>query len=123
MDINGVERVLTFQVLDYNREKASKFYEQTSIILREFEKLYGEFPFWEDGCKFIESTFSAMEHQSGIAMGADYKNNWKEFNTTLIHELSHEWWGNSLTGKDYCDIWMHEGMATYSEGDGDILFV
>jgi len=56
-----------------------------------------------------------MEHQSGIAMGADYKNNWKEFNTTLIHELSHEWWGNSLTGKDYCDVWMHEGMATYSE--------
>lgn len=115
IDINGVERTLTFQVLDYNRETASKFYEQTSIILREFEKLYGEFPFWEDGCKFIESTFSAMEHQSGIAMGADYKNNWKAFNTTLIHELSHEWWGNSLTGKDYCDIWMHEGMATYSE--------
>ena len=114
-DINGIERNLKFHVLDYNQDKASKFYEQTPIILREFEKLYGEFPFWEDGCKFIESTFSAMEHQSGIAMGSNYKNDWKEFNTTLIHELAHEWWGNSLTGKDYCDIWIHEGMATYSE--------
>jgi len=114
-DINGIERNLKFHVLDYNQDTASKFYEQTPIILREFEKLYGEFPFWEDGCKFIESTFSAMEHQSGIAMGSIYKNNWKEFNTTLIHELAHEWWGNSLTGKDYCDIWIHEGMATYSE--------
>lgn len=114
-DISGIERNLKFHVLDYNQDTASKFYEQTPIILREFEKLYGEFPFWEDGCKFIESTFSAMEHQSGIAMGSNYKNNWKEFNTTLIHELAHEWWGNSLTGKDYCDIWMHEGMATYSE--------
>jgi aminopeptidase N len=114
-DINGVERDLTFHVLDYNRDIASKFYDQTPIILGEFEKLYGEFPFWEDGCKFIESTFSAMEHQSAIAMGSNYKNNWKEFNTTLVHELAHEWWGNSLTGKDYCDIWIHEGMATYSE--------
>ncbi len=114
-DINGVDRELKFYVLDYNKDKASRFYEQTSMILNEFEKLYGEFPFWEDGCKFIESTFSAMEHQSGIAMGSDYENNWKEYNTTLIHELSHEWWGNSLTGEDYCDIWIHEGMATYSE--------
>jgi aminopeptidase N len=32
-----------------------------------------------------------------------------------VHELAHEWWGNSVTGKDYCDIWIHEGMATYSE--------
>lgn len=114
-DINGNKRELTFHVLDYNRDTADVFYKQTPIILKELEKLYGEFPFWEDGCKFIESTFSAMEHQSGIAMGSNYRNNWKEFNTTLVHELAHEWWGNSLTGNDYCDAWLHEGMATYSE--------
>ncbi|MFT5878405.1 MAG: aminopeptidase N [Dokdonia sp.] len=114
-DINGIERQLIFHVLDYNYDVANKFYDQTAILLKELEQLYGEFPFWKDGCKFIESTFSAMEHQSAIAMGSDYQNDWKEFNTTLIHELSHEWWGNSLTGKDYCDIWIHEGMATYSE--------
>lgn len=114
-DINGVEREITFQVLDYNQDTASSFYDQTPIILCEFEKLYGTYPFWNDGCKFVESTFSAMEHQSGIAMGSDYTYDWKDYNTTLIHELSHEWWGNSITGKDYCDIWMHEGMATYSE--------
>ncbi|SMG48815.1 Peptidase family M1 [Marivirga sericea] len=114
-DISGSERDLVFQVLDYNQDTASSFYDQTPIIFKELEKLYGGFPFWEDGSKFIESTFSAMEHQSGIAMGSNYRNNWKEFNTTLIHELAHEWWGNSVTGLDYCDIWMHEGMATYSE--------
>lgn len=114
-DINGIERDLTFQVLDYNQETASKFYDQTPIILKEFEKLYGEFPFWEDGCKFVESIVPGMEHQSGIAMGSNYKNDFKEFNTTLVHELSHEWWGNNLTGKDYCDMWIHEGMANYSE--------
>ena len=26
-----------------------------------------------------------------------------------------EWWGNSITAYDYCDAWIHEGFATYSE--------
>jgi aminopeptidase N len=114
-DMKGTERDLVFHVLDYNQDTASAFYAQTPIIMKELEQLYGEFPFWEDGSKFIESTFAAMEHQSGIAMGSNYRNNWKDFNTTLIHELAHEWWGNSVTGQDYCDVWIHEGMATYSE--------
>ena len=78
--------------------------------------LYGVFPWWNDGCRFVESTFAAMEHQSCIAMGDDYRKDWKDtINTTLVHEIAHEWWGNNVTGSDYCDIWIHEGMATYSE--------
>lgn len=115
VDINGVERKLFFNVLDYNLTIADSFYSQTPRIMEEFEKMFGEYPFWNDGCKFIESTFSAMEHQSGIAMGSNYRNNRRDYNGTLVHELSHEWWGNSVTGRDYCDIWLHEGMATFSE--------
>lgn len=115
VDLNGTTRQIEFHVLDYNEKVADKFYDQTLRILKEFELMFGEYPFWNDGCKFIESTFSAMEHQSGIAMGSEYHMDVKDYNSTLIHELSHEWWGNSVTGKDYCDIWLHEGMATYSE--------
>ena len=114
-DINGEKRKIECQVLDYNYDIANKFYEQAPKIMHEFETLFGEFPWWGDGCKFIESNFTAMEHQSGIAMGSNYKTYWKGYNLTLVHELSHEWWGNSLTGRDYCDIWIHEGLASYSE--------
>ena len=114
-DINGVEREVLCYPLDYNQALADTFYDQVPIILKEFEKMFGLFPWWTDGCKFVESTFSAMEHQSAIAMGSDYGLDWKGYNFTLIHELAHEWWGNSVTGKDYCDAWLHEGMATYAE--------
>jgi len=114
-DINGISREIEFQVLDYNKEVADKFYNQTPKIMKQFEKMFGEFPWWNDGCKFVESTFTAMEHQSAIAMGDDYVLNWKEYNLILVHELAHEWWGNNVTGKDYCDVWIHEGLATYSE--------
>ncbi|MBL4708861.1 MAG: hypothetical protein JKY48_10535, partial [Flavobacteriales bacterium] len=115
-DIKGNPREIECYVLDYNQEVADTFYNQAPKMMQVFEEAYGSFPWWNDGCRFIESTFSAMEHQSGIAMGDDYNYDWKdEWNTTLAHELAHEWWGNNITGIDYCDIWIHEGMATYSE--------
>ncbi len=114
-DINGIDRIIECVVLDYHKNKADKFYNQAPKVMAVFEELFGEFPWWNDGCRFIQSNFEAMEHQSGIALGSDYSLDWIEYNTTLVHELAHEWWGNSVTAYDYCDAWMHEGLATYAE--------
>lgn len=114
-DINGIDREIECLVMDYNEEVANKFYDQAPLIMKQFEEMYGVFPWWRDGCRFIESTFEAMEHQSGIAMGSDYELDWKDYQMTLVHELAHEWWGNNVTAYDYCDVWMHEGLATYAE--------
>jgi aminopeptidase N len=34
---------------------------------------------------------------------------------TLAHELSHMWYGDSVTLRRWPDIWLHEGFATWSE--------
>jgi len=34
---------------------------------------------------------------------------------TLAHELSHMWYGDSVTLTSWPDIWLHEGFATWSE--------
>ncbi len=114
-DINGTERTLEYFVLRENEEAGRAFYAQTGKIMKTSEELFGEYPWWNDGIKFVESTFSAMEHQGCIAMGSDYELDWENINTTLVHEIAHEWWGNSLTAADYGDIWLHEGLATYAE--------
>ncbi|MFE1955678.1 M1 family metallopeptidase [Streptomyces sp. NPDC059524] len=34
---------------------------------------------------------------------------------TLVHELAHQWYGDSVTPKTWRDMWLNEGFATYGE--------
>lgn len=34
---------------------------------------------------------------------------------TLVHEISHMWFGDSVTLVSWSDLWLHEGFATWSE--------
>ncbi len=31
----------------------------------------------------------------------------------LAHELAHQWWGIGMTGRDWSDFWLNEGVATF----------
>jgi aminopeptidase N len=105
-----------------------------------FEKYFGEYPFKKDGYKLIEAPYSGMEHQSAVTYGNHFVNGYLErdwtgvgvsmkFDFIIIHESAHEWFGNSITGADVADMWIHEGWGTYLEavyvehmfGYGDML--
>jgi aminopeptidase N len=34
---------------------------------------------------------------------------------TLVHEIAHQWYGNSVTPKTWQDMWLNESFATYAE--------
>jgi len=34
-------------------------------------------------------------------------------NGPVVHEVAHQWWGNAVTEKDWDDVWLSEGFATY----------
>ncbi len=121
-DIEGTTQVIEAAVLFEKQTKGYTFYKQTPAVMAVLEELYGPFPWWNDGCRFVQSSITggAMEHQSAISMGDimyyDYQSDTlPPYNSTIIHELAHEWWGNSITATDYGDAWLHEGMATFTE--------
>jgi len=89
-----------------------------NVFLQEFdflESICGPFPFGADKHGWAHSSYWGMEHQTIIAYGHNFStNNWG-LDYIHYHELAHEWWGNLITAKDWADVWIHEGMATYTE--------
>lgn len=112
---DSITHQLTYYVLPQNLETAKSHFKQTNDMLHFYEEKFGDYQWFDDGYKLIESPFAGMEHQSAIAYGDKYKNNYNGFDYIILHETAHEWWGNSVSVGDFADIWLHEGFATYSE--------
>lgn len=107
---------LNHYVLPYNYEKAKNHFQQVKKHMAFYEKMFGEYPWQRDGFKLVESPYAGMEHQSAIAYGNGYKNDYQNlFDYIILHETAHEWWGNSVTAADLSDAWIHEGFASYCE--------
>ena len=120
------DMTLDFYCLPENLEKARRQFPQAKTMIQCFEKYFGPYPFKKDGYKLIEVPYSGMEHQSAVTYGNHFANGYLErdwtgvgvsmkFDFIIIHESSHEWFGNSITAADTSDEWIHEGWGTYAE--------
>jgi aminopeptidase N len=112
---NGQTLNLTYYVLDYNRKKAEKHFAQVKPILKCYDYYFGPYPFVRDGYALVETPYWGMEHQSAIAYGNKYKNDFLNFDYIIYHETGHEWWGNYVSTDDHAELWLHESFTTYAE--------
>ena len=68
---------------------------------------------------------SAMETQQMVTFGAKLARgdadpaNTNVVREILLHELSHQWFGDAVTPKDWTGMWLNEGWAMYAEMDVD----
>ena len=80
-------------------------------IIEFFSRLYGRYPFSSGG--------GIVDHalEVGYALESQTKSQYDQTPdaSTVVHEISHQWFGDSVSLTVWPDIWLNEGFAAWSE--------
>ncbi|MDO5031897.1 M1 family metallopeptidase [Corynebacterium sp.] len=78
--------------------------------------LFGPYPFPDYQVVITEDELEIPLEAQGLSIfGSNHVQGDHRFERLIAHELSHQWFGNSVGLKEWKDIWLNEGFACYSE--------
>ncbi|MFE7889348.1 M1 family metallopeptidase [Streptomyces sp. NPDC057412] len=90
---------------------AGKALERLPEVVRWGEETFGPYPFSSTG------VIVAGEGDADYALETQYRPVFPGAPGTglLVHEMAHQWFGDSVTPESWRDMWLNEGFATYAE--------
>jgi aminopeptidase N len=110
LTVSSVDGIPSYVAVDPQLPKGQVLSKLPDAV-RFYASIYGPYPFNAVGAIVDSAKFV------GYSLETQTKPNFpgKPDEATLVHELSHMWFGDSLTLQLWPEIWLHEGFATWSE--------
>ncbi|QEC67596.1 M1 family metallopeptidase [Panacibacter ginsenosidivorans] len=98
----------------YPEDKDTGFlaYAAAKNILPWFEKHIAPYPYKKLANVQSKTVFGGMENASAIFYFENSVTD-KGLEGLLVHEITHQWFGDNATEKDWSHLWLSEGFATY----------
>jgi len=85
-------------------------FEVTAEAMEVLSEWFGPYPFDRYGHIVVYQFPAALENQTLSLMG-----NRALSDEIVVHELAHQWFGDSVTPTNWRGIWLNEGFATFAE--------
>lgn len=102
-----------------SEEVGRKAYGKTKEMMRVYEELTGvNFPYNKyDQTIVAKFNFGGMENITATTMADTeiFFNEPNDIEDLVSHELAHSWFGDLVTCRNWSELWLNEGFATYME--------
>jgi Peptidase family M1 domain/Peptidase M1 N-terminal domain len=78
---------------------------------------FGPYPFHDAGgvVDHLAGVGFALENQTRPIYAQEFFSDQPSGDDVIVHELAHQWYGDSVSVHFWADIWLNEGFATYAE--------
>ena len=103
---------ITYWVRPHDVAKVLPTLRRSPEMLHWLEARLGRFPFDRIG-DVVVPTASGEETQTMVTIGAKSLATTHDGPANLLHEYSHQWYGDEVTPNNWPDLWMNESFATY----------
>lgn len=97
-------------------DRCAEAFGQQGEMLDLFVSLFGPYPYEAYTAVITPDVLEIPLEAQGLSIfGSNFVSLEWPAQRLIAHELSHQWFGNSVTAAHWRDIWLHEGFACYSE--------